>query len=499
MRDNKLSVYFGHHDSCVTFASGNSIELHLEAERVFRKKHMRVNCEQMNELICKGLDYLKWDIQDIGELYVAKWNNQFEEEPIILGRRFKPILTGHHANHIGTGFPSGLTDAIVVCADGGSEDGTTKVYFKKGSQIELLDDLDTTILTGKFYGTITQVIIEPRFGRAHDTAPGKTMGLAAWGMYDSVLEQLIQEHKEEINKLHFDGCDKIREKLGISVNYVNPWADKRRKDLAFVAQKVWEDGFVRQLRKYSGLSKNLILTGGCAYNVNLNTRLQDSELFDKIFVSPVSGDCGQSLGALLFHNPQLNCEYPYLGRSFGEVSNVDKVVKEVVRDLVNHKIVAWYQGRSEVGARALGHRSFLGIPDSTEMRDRLSIEIKKREPYRPVAPIIIADEVSVWFETTTLSPYMTFAPKATDCTRKKAPAIVHADNTSRLQIVSLISNPVMYQILTGIKEITKVPILMNTSLNVAAEPIVDTPEDAYKIFKKSGADVLYINGERYVC
>jgi carbamoyltransferase len=316
----------------VTFSSDKEILLHLEAERVFGKKHMPINSpEVMSTLVEIGLKYLNLSIDEIGKLYLAKWNNKFKEVDVeILGKKFNPILTSHHENHIGSSFPSGFEDSLIVCADGGSEDGTSKIYLKKGDSVELLEDLDDTPMTGKFFGTLTQMIIWPTVGRAHNTYPGKTMGLAALGVDDKELLDLVHKHWREINKLHFDGCDHLLELFNLSKNYEKPWEDERRRNLALVGQNFWVDSFYKKILSYSDLSKNVSLVGGCALNVVLNTKLLESNAFDNVYISPVSGDPGQSLGAILFHNPKVKCEYPYLGRGYGEL---DQVPEKLVQDL----------------------------------------------------------------------------------------------------------------------------------------------------------------------
>ena len=274
---------------------------------------------------------------------------------------------------------------------------------------------------------------------------------------------------------------------------------KRRRDLAYTAQKLWEEEFLKQLKEYTTLSRNLILTGGCAYNIDLNTRIQESGLFEQLFISPVSGDCGQSLGAIIFYHPRIACDYPYLGRSFGEINNnKNELVNDVVDELLAHKIIAWYEGRSEIGPRALCHRSFFGLPDSLAMKDRLSVIIKKRELYRPIGPVVPEEEAYNWFKLSAPSPYMAFAPAARENTKKLAPAIVHANGTSRVQTISRETNPFIHKVLMSLKEKTGVPVIMNSSFNLAGEPLVETPADAFRTFELSGVDILYINGRKYV-
>ena len=195
--------------------------------------------------------------------------------------------------------------------------------------------------------------------------------------------------------------------------------------------------------------------------------------------------------------PNIKCNYPFLGRNFGDI-DPNTSVDEILSLLLKGKIIAWYQGSSEIGARALGHRSFIGLPFSLEQKNKISVKIKKREEYRPVAAIIPQEFISDYFYQTYSSPYMTFCAKAKKITRKKAPAIVHYDGTTRVQTLTIQDNPFLYLLLLKLQKMNYPPILMNTSFNINGEAIVDTPEDAIKSFLKSGADELFINGKKYI-
>lgn len=499
-----LSVYFGFHDSCITFADGERILLHLEAERVYKQKHLRIkDPEHMCEFIRIGLEYLGASINDVETLLIAKWNNQFDAQPTILGKKFTaPIMTGHHENHIGTANPSGLLDdAVVIVADGGSEDGTTRIYHKSGENLTCLADLNDTVMNGRFYGTVTQMLLDPNFIGAHAHSPGKTMGLAALGQYSDPLNTLFRQHEQQLNKLYKKGVNGLRQKFGLVNGYDDVWKHQGNLDFAFMAQTYWQRAFMQKIRELASVSSNLVLTGGCFLNILLNTEIVESGLFNNVYVSPSSGDNAQSLGAILYHFSHIQCEYPFLGRGYGDIDGVpEQLVAQVVSDLMDHQIIAWYQGRSPIGARALGHRSFIGVPDSVDMRVLLSEDIKGREPFRPVAGIILADRLAEFFNVNHLteSEYMTYAPAAAPYTCEKAPAIVHTDGTCRIQTLERKQNPVLYEIIRRVGEQTGVPIIMNTSFNVMGDPIVDTPADAQETFEKSKTHVLYINGERTV-
>lgn len=487
------------HDSCITFADDRQILLHLEAERVFRHKHMMLHPTQMDELIRVGLKYLNKTIDDVETVLLAKFNNKYRLKNFsLLGKSFNPIMTSHHINHVGTILPLKLKDSLVICADGGSEDGFTSIHLLKKNKLFFITDIKDKILNGRFYGNLTQIIIDPHYVRAHDFCPGKTMGLAALGSFSQELNDLILRHTDEMF-MTYENPQPLNKIFGISMDYTRVWEDKRRRDLAFTAQKLWIDRFLEKISEYKDLSQNLTLVGGCALNVVLNSKTAKTGWFKNVYTSPVSGDPGQSLGAIFANNMQIKCSYPFVGRSFGDIEENDALIDIVTKDLLDHKIVAWFQGASGIGARALGHRSLLGLPDSVEMRVKLSERVKRREPYRPVAAILTEEFLPKFTDELTLSPYMTFAPRVKDEIKKNLPAIVHFDGTSRIQTLNKKVNPVLHKILAKIGEKTGYPVLMNSSLNIAGEPIADAPNDAMNTFRKSLADVLYINEQRFAC
>ncbi len=172
-----ISLFFGFHDSTASFANENGILLHLEAERVFRKKHMRANYRQMEQLVDLGLNYLGLKIEMVDTLFVCKWGCEQKETINFCGKIFHPVWTSHHANHIGICSQQGWEDGVALCADGGSENGYTSVYYFKDGTYSLVEDLDNSILTGTFYGTLTQLVIDEDFHAAHVHYPGKTLGL----------------------------------------------------------------------------------------------------------------------------------------------------------------------------------------------------------------------------------------------------------------------------------------------------------------------------------
>lgn len=494
-----LSISFCYHDSAITLANEKEILIHLEAERVFRKKHKRFdNLQEVDYLVEKGLEYINKSINDVTEVLVTEWENMYpKDRAIILGKEFKYELTNHHNNHIGVILPFNLDKCVIYVSDGGSESGTTKVYYKEGNKIWLEEDLDDANFTGMFYGTMAQMLLEPDFDKAHTSAVGKLMGLSSLGKYNKDIEKNILKNIKKINALNLDGIDDLLCEFGLDKTFEKPWEQELKKDIAYTAHQMWVNANLKYLEKHNKFSKNICMTGGCALNITLNSKLKENKIYDNVYTSPITTDAGQSLGAILYKYPNTKIDYPFVGRGYENYyNNVD--YESILNDLLDRKIIAWYQGRSEIGARALGHRSFIGLPDSIEMRIKLSEKIKKREPYRPVAAIVLEEKLNEYFIQDFSSPYMTFCAVATDLTKKLSPAIVHYDNTTRVQTLTKKDNEIIYNILKKLEVNGYPPILMNTSLNVMGEPIVDTIEDAITTFKNSGADVLYIDGQKVI-
>ena len=300
---------------------------------------------------------------------------------------------------------------------------------------------------------------------------------------------------EHINKLNLEGVEYLLKKFGLSNDYSTPWKDKKRLDLATTANEMWIENNLNYLKKYNKYSSNICMTGGCALNILLNSRLLDEKIYENVYTSPITTDAGQSLGAILYNYPYLKIRYPFLGRGFGNIADIN--YDEIIEDLIAGKIIAWYEGRSEIGARALGHRSFIGLPNSSNMRIKLSEKVKGREPYRPVAAIVLKEDVSKYFFQNYDSPYMTFCSVAKKITQIKCPAIVHIDKTTRIQTISKDDDSILYNVLLKLKKMKYPPILMNSSFNVMGEAIVDSPSDAITTFNNSKADVLYINGKKW--
>ncbi len=287
--------------------------------------------------------------------------------------------------------------------------------------------------------------------------------------------------------------------------------DNLYTELAYWAQfnleKVMVD-YATHLHNVTG-SKNLCVAGGVGLNSVANKKILDQTPFENIFIQPASGDSGLALGAALWASHQIKKEpvkwrmtNAYLGRDYSEKEISDAVSSSgckyqktenpettAAKLLADEKIIGWFQGKSEYGPRALGNRSILCSPIPPGMKDRLNMQVKHRESFRPFAPACLQEAVSEYFELDCPSPFMLLIAKVK---KDNIPAVTHVDGTARVQTVNADQNPKFYSLIREFQKLTGVPVVLNTSFNDSGEPIVETPEDAIKTFKATDLDALII-------
>ena len=365
---------------------------------------------------------------------------------------------------------------------------------------------------------------------------GKTMGLAPYGTFNPDMQMLIHDPKKKMyvstyqstSKVPYSGIEPYSSRLGERQSGVKrreknkPWnfndpSDKFYADLAATAQKSIEEAglyYVKKLKNSTNCD-NLCLTGGVALNSCLNGRIRRSNVYNSVFAPPACHDGGHGLGAPLHYFNQVSSNkseisridndflgYPYslndckssanaLGMKFEELSDVDALGKDIAKSLVDQKIIAVFSKGSEFGPRALGHRSIMVDPRTAEMKDVLNARVKFRESYRPFAPIVLKQHARDYFEFED-SSFMLFVARGTDRAREEIPAVIHVDGTARMQTVSEENEP-FYSTLSHFYKMTGTPVLLNTSFNVAGEPIVETPEDAIRCFLGTSIDILYLD------
>ncbi|WP_367127774.1 carbamoyltransferase [Saccharothrix sp. HUAS TT1] len=359
------------------------------------------------------------------------------------------------------------------------------------------------------------------FGCGGYLEAGKTMGLAPYG----------RPRPDWAPLLEYDGDDVTARVSTLEENFAkwfaveggefaaaerDSWRTDFAQDVARKAQDELEEAMVhlaRRARELTG-SPRLCLTGGVALNSVANQRIVAEGLFDEVHISPPAGDAGIAIGAAAYGYHELlggarrgTFTTAGVGRRYSEddvLRALDEVrgrvrarradLAEVAGLIAEHHVVGWFHGGSEIGPRALGHRSLLADPRHPAMRDYLNTVVKHREPFRPYAPSVLAEHAHSWFHLRGDSPYMLLVPEVLPERRDLVPAITHVDGTARVQTVDRAANPAFHQLIHHFHELTGVPLVLNTSFNDAGEPIVETPADALRTFLNTEVDHLYLDG-----
>ncbi len=438
--------------------------------------------------------------------------------------RFLLRFVEHHLAHAASAYyPSPWDEALILSIDGTGEWTTTLQARGRGRQIEKLREQSYPHSLGVLYGAATQYL-----GYRTYEDEWKVMGLAACGTpcYAEKVRRLVRardgEFRLDLSYFHFQHADKsvwygprFVELFGPPRRPEEPIATERFADLAASFQLVTEEvglDLVRHLLRQGGGCRRLCMAGGVALNAALNGKILAGTDVEELFVQPASADNGAALGAALYvHHAESNgprtpaMRDVYLGPEYDDNAMAQALRKpgldprkaadiaaETARLLADGKVVGWFQGRMEYGPRALGNRSILADPRRAEMKDTLNAKIKFREAFRPFAPAILAERVSEFFETDGAFPFMTVVLPVRPGQRARIPAVTHADGTARLQTVEQAVNPRFHALLGEFDRLTGVPVLINTSFNLAGEPIVCSPEDAVSTFLRSGLDALVL-------
>ena len=458
------------------------------------------------------------------------------------------LFSEHHLSHAASAFfPSPFDEAVVLTMDGVGEWATTSAAIGKGNNIEVHKEIHFPHSLGFLYSAFTYFT-----GFKVNSGEYKVMGLAPYGVpryKDRILEHLIDVKSDGSFRLdlsYFNYCTGL---TMTSERFHGLFEGHPRKpgepltdyhmDLAASIQAVTDEvvlRLTRSLRKETGIT-NLCLAGGVALNCVANGKVLREGVFDRIYIQPAAGDAGGALGAALvgYHmqrgqQRQANgdaMQGSYLGPQFAqreiegrlrkcgarfELLEDTALIANCAKDLAQGKALGWFQGRMEFGPRALGNRSILGDPRSPTMQKTLNLKVKYRESFRPFAPSVLRERVSDWFEMDSDSPYMLlvadvvksrrremtpeekqlFGIDKLNVPRSEIPAVTHVDYSARIQTVHEDTNPLYYALISVFERKTGCPVIVNTSFNVRGEPIVCTPEDAFRCFMGTELDVLAV-------
>lgn len=455
----------------------------------------------------------------------------------------------HHLSHAASAFfPSPFEEAVVLTMDGVGEWATTSLAIGRGNELKVIKEIHFPHSLGLLYSAFTYYT-----GFKVNSGEYKVMGLAPYGepkytqkIFDHLID-LKPDGSFRLDQSYFNYCTgltmtspKFHELFGGAPRGANEELTQHHMDLAASIQAATEEivlRLTRSIRKETGI-RNLCLAGGVALNCVANGKVLRDGKFDELWIQPAAGDAGGALGAALavhhihlkqprtstgqdkMHGSYLGPEFEQLdierrltaiGANFKILSD-DELYEAGANAIAEGLALGWFQGRMEFGPRALGGRSILGDARSPRMQSLLNLKVKYRESFRPFAPSILRDEVSNWFELDTDSPYMLlvadvvknrrlvmnqeqdnlFGIAKLNVPRSEIPATTHVDYSARIQTVHESTNPRYYNLLSAFKRKTGCPVIVNTSFNVRGEPIVCTPEDAFRCFMGTEIEALAI-------
>ena len=540
-----------HTGACIVREKGESLEVvAISQERVDRVKDSSAYPGEaieycLNAFNLKSLDECDHIVFDY--FYNPQWLNDRPQKDTIkaklsfLKNRFsvkhkvpvnKVTFINHHVAHAYSAFyPSGLDEAAVLIVDG---HGTAINPIKKGGQrysgvyetqslYEATRDginlVETTCRPGlgMMYSAFT------RFLGFKNYQEGKTMGLAPYGgKYSEKHIAFDPEHSGIVTDYSNITDFGAKEGKWILDNKLKPCTTKSDQVNRFYSRIAWEvqdeleNGMLSLAKHAKELTgaKNLCIAGGVGLNCVANNRIVQEGLYENVWIQPASSDAGIPLGCALYGYYNLakgrkkwTMKDAYLGNeyreedirealnSFSEYVHFDEDAnyEKTAKLLADGAIVALLHGKSEYGPRALGHRSILVDPRKAENKDILNARVKFREAFRPFAPAVLEEFVDDYFEVKCPSPFMLCVAKAKEKGIKEIPAVIHEDDTGRLQTVNKADNGLFYDVIKAFYKLTGVPVLLNTSFNVAGEPIVETPMDAIKTFLKTNIDYLIMD------
>jgi len=444
-------------------------------------------------------------------------------------------LVDHHMAHAASVYyTSGLNESMIITADLTGEGKSTTLCYGADDKISVLKEFRVPDSLGIFYSMVTQYL-----GFQRDSDEYKVMGLSAYGnsgSKDAVKNDfswllrfpngnggkgdyslnaeclILNEDNRTPPRQEPLFSDKFLSRLNRPRRLPDMPIDGYYKNIARSAQEHLEK-VALHLLEYLHLktnSHNLCIAGGVALNVLMNQRLMESKFVDNIYLTSVPGDNGLSLGAAIliakengfeidkYQKPFWGPEYSneqieyVLTRAKVRFERVKNISKEVANLVAQKKIIGWFQGRMELGARALGSRSIISDPRDKDMKDRLNKYVKFREDFRPFAPSVLEEKASEYFINCKYSPFMAITYNVKPDKVKEIPTPTHVDNTARIQTVSKYQNGLYYDLIRNFENETSIPIVTNTSLNVMNQPICLSPVDALSTFYSTGMDGLAI-------
>lgn len=546
---NILGINCFSHDTSACLLSGGEPVAFAEEERFLRTKHTKAfphnaleYCLEEGGLKVGDVDYVAFTYRPVLDYSRAfrdflrrfpfsakRFAVQTAVDAMLLhraydfkkryGYRGKLIFVGHHDAHAASGYyPSGFEEAAILSIDRGGDYLSTLLCKGTGNNITTIKKIRNPHSVGSLYTAVTEYL-----GFTPNSGEGKVMGLAPYGDLECLDEfrKIVKLKPDGGFKLNlsyfrysatrFQTSEKFHRIFG-PPRVPESQMERRYENVARALQEVTEEVALhtcRYLYEQAG-SKNLCIAGGVGLNSVMNTRLFSELPFADIFIQPSANDAGTAMGAALWVEHMVlgrprkyTMTHPNYGPGYTEEEMLECIRKRkakyrrvddpgayAARALSQGKIVGWFQGRMEMGPRALGNRSILADPRGKDMKDILNREVKHREGFRPFAPTILEEEGADYFEDYYPTPFMLLVLPIKKEKQEMIPAVVHVDETGRLQTLDGTSNPEYRRVIEKFKELTGVPVVLNTSFNIRGEPIVMTPDDALNCYFFTGLDVL---------
>ena len=523
---NILGISFGLHDASASLVVNGKLVSAISLERINRYKKAGGTDYRPLFYTLKAANLKLEDIDYIAitdyyqesklpdfeitteddEIITGTWKrlfgNDIEKVEIkFQGHSFEGFIVSHHMSHAAsTYYTSNLDNSWVMTLDSCFGKAKENGLIAKGEGNKLNFVKHHGLVVGVMYAVFTTNILHEL---GHLSA-GKTMGLASYGKPN---KDLLTNMEYYLSKVLWNPEAEQEDYFENFYVWFNSWSKstahenmsfKMKANLAADVQHLFEESILRVVKGVDPNAENICLAGGSFLNCNVNTRIKQETNFKNIHHFPACGDDGLSTGAALylahhvFDEPRTNyftSEIVYTGTPKTSIEpNYDFLAKKIAEG----KIVAWFMGGSEFGPRALGHRSILGDPRSYHTREILNFAIKKREWFRPYAPVVLEEYAKDWFDFDGPSPLMLYTAKVLQ--PEKIPAATHVDGTSRMQTINKEMNLEYYKMVEAFYKLTGIPILINTSLNGPGEPIVETEEEALLLFNNSDLDILVLNG-----
>jgi len=522
-------AFHGSHNSAIAVEENGKIVCVIEIERFISKKnsgysqYSPVNVVLRKNLLKEILKYIENEY-GITNYETCLFSNtdciedDLYEEISKNGRNHfhvwipakKYISCLHHESHASCAFyQTDYEEALIISFDGGGSDGFFNIYHAKNrNTINLLEKIDLDLgfpymSLGDYLGDIKK---EPALNIGNLVYSGKIMGLCSYGnLNESWLKHFENYYKSKPNGLNYlKLLDELGNKVNLKFDVNKRFSGQMAWDIAKTSQTAFENVFMEIISpflvKYPKIP--LIITGGCALNIILNTKLKEETGRD-VFVPPNPNDCGLALGMLLnLLKPNQSIDATYTGISILDkhtlMSYVEEElgkpleIKKLVDDLREGKIVGVVRGNSEHGPRALGNRSIFCNPSVPNMKDKLNQKVKNREWYRPFAPVCRLEDANKYFVMDYESRWMSFCPKVRDEWKEKLVSITHVDGTARVQTVTKEQNPWLYELLTEFEKKCGFGVLLNTSFNINGKPLISKYSEAFTVYKKTELDCLLL-------